>query len=57
MPWQYSVTKDVDGSFGADGVLHDDAVRQFRSVSGLATEEAARQWVYEQQARDAAEGS
>ena len=58
MPWQYSMTRAADGSFGAEGVLRDDGVEQFRSVSGLATEAAARQWVYEQQqARDVGEGS
>ena len=52
MPWEYRVLKDPDGSFGAEGFFRDDGVRQFRSIIGLPTESAAREWVYDQQVRD-----
>jgi hypothetical protein len=52
MPWKYQITK-TGGSFGAEGFLQQDGVtRHYRWVSGLPSEAAARQWVYDQQERD-----
>jgi hypothetical protein len=54
MPWQLPrVIKESDGGFSAEGTFRDDeGAQHYRSVNGLRTEAAARQWVYAQQEAD-----
>ena len=49
----YRVIRHGPEDFSVEGVFQKDGSQRFRAVNGFPSEAAARQWVYDQQAKDA----
>jgi hypothetical protein len=49
----YKVVRYGPGSFAVEGFPGSGNTQRFRSASGFRTEAEARQWVYDQQIKDA----
>ena len=53
MPEQdYKIIKEGPASYMVEGFFRNGAMQRFRSASGFKTEADARQWAYDQQAKD-----
>jgi len=49
----YRVIRHGPEDFSVEGVFRQDGVQRFRAANGFPSEAAERQWVYDQQAKDA----
>ena len=52
MPEGYRIIRDGPNSFSVEGFFRRNGQQRFSSASGFKSEADARQWVYDQQAKD-----
>lgn len=48
----FRIIRDPWGNFSAEGFFPRDGMQWFKSATGFKSEAEARQWVYDQQAKD-----